>query len=143
MRVHGLALIGLCALIAGCPSTVVPENPAAVLQGTWSVTPGDPGQFEGWNYEATFDSNGDLVELSGVRPEDGATARLTIDDATTELDGSDVVITLPDLTGARVFEGTLSVDQNTMTGSVTDQIDLGDLEASLPGGELTFQRLPA
>ncbi len=66
---------------------------------------------------------------------------MTIDDATTELEGSDVVITLPDLTGARVFEGTLSDDQNTMTGSVTDQIELGDLEASLPGGELAFERL--
>ena len=36
-----------------------------------------------------------------------------------------------------VYAVTLSADQNTMTGSVTDLIDLGDIEASLPGGELT------
>jgi hypothetical protein len=45
------------------------------------------------------------------------------------------------LSRVRVFEGTLSNDQNTMTGSVTDEIDLGDLEATIPGGELAFERL--
>ncbi|UCC32517.1 MAG: cytochrome c [Phycisphaerales bacterium] len=142
MRKMSTVLMLGCLFVCGCPFMPPPgPPPAAVLEGTWSVIPEDPGEFEGWEYEAKFNSNGDLVELSGVRPEDGATARLTIDDATTELEGSDVVITLPDLTGARVFEGTLSDDQNTMTGSVTDQIDLGDLEASLPGGELTFERI--
>jgi hypothetical protein len=139
-KLSAVVILG-CLVVSGCAIIVPPDNPAAVLEGTWSVTPADPGDFEGWEYEARFDSNGDLVELSATRPEDGATARLTIDDATTELDGSAVVITLPNLAGQRVFEGTLSSDQNTMTGSVTDEIDLGDLEAIIPGGELTFERI--
>ena len=133
----------MCSFLgaSGCGLFCPEENPAAVLEGTWSVTPEDPGQFEGWEYEARFNGDGDMVELSGVRPEDGATASLSIDVATTQLDGVDVTITIPDLSGTRVFEGTLSDDQNTMTGSVTDEIDLGNIEASLPGGDLTFERI--
>jgi hypothetical protein len=41
----------------------------------------------------------------------------------------------------RVFTGTLSDDENTITGSITQEIDLGDLEATLPGWELTLERL--
>ena len=77
------------------------------------MTPEDPGEFEGFEYEAVFDANGDLVELSAVGP-DGGTAKLTLDNATTELVGSDVTITIPTPTGTRVFEGTLSADENTM-----------------------------
>jgi len=94
-------------------------------------------------YEAEFDANGDLYQLRATRASDGATATLTTTDASTQLDGSVVVITVPDLTGARVFEGTLSDDENTMVGSITQEIDLGDLEITLPGGELTFERVIA
>ncbi|UCF33988.1 MAG: hypothetical protein JSV78_01520 [Phycisphaerales bacterium] len=41
--------------------------------------------------------------------------------------------------GARIFEGTLTDDQNATIGSVTDEIELGDLEATIPGGELAFE----
>ena len=127
-------------LVVGCP--VVPTPPAeAVLEGTWTVTPADPGDFEGFTYEARFDSSGDLVEINGTRPEDGATASLDIDDATTTVDGSSVTISIPRLTGASVFNGTLSGDQNTITGTITDEIDLGDLEVTLPGGDLTLERI--
>jgi hypothetical protein len=127
-------------LIAGCP--FLPPGPpaAAVLEGTWSITPTEPGDCTDCTYEAEFDANGNLIQLRATRA-DGATATLTTTDASTQLDGSDVVITVPDPTGARVFEGTLSDDENTMTGSITQEIDLGDLEITLPGGELTFDRL--
>jgi hypothetical protein len=52
-----------------------------------------------------------------------------------------VTVTIPAAGGTRVFEGTLSADQNTITGSLTRELDLGDLEASLPGGELTLERV--
>jgi hypothetical protein len=141
MRKASIVIMLGCVVVCGCNILVPPDNPAAVLEGTWSLTPEDPGEFELWTYQARFDDNGNLVELSGTRPEDGATASLTVDAATTQLDGTNVTITVPNLAGARVFEGTLSADQNTMTGSITDEIDLGDLEATLPGGELTFERI--
>ena len=144
MRVCGLAVIGMCALIAGCPFTVIPDNPAAVLEGTWSVTPEDPGDFADWEFEATFDSQGDLTQLHAAGPE-GETVTRNIDGTTTEVDGNDVTITVPNLTdtGVTVFEGTLSEDQNTMTGSTTEEIDLGDLEVVVPGGALTLERIPS
>ena len=130
----------LLVLVTGCP-VGMPEPPAeAVLEGTWSVVPADPGSIENVTYEAVFDSNGQLTELSAVR-DDGATATLDTEGSVTSLVGSDVTISVQK-TGVEtsVFEGTLSADQNTMTGSITQEIDLGDLQITLPGGELTFSR---
>ncbi len=140
MRRTGFILVGMCVLIAGCPFFPSEPPPEAVLEGTWSITPAEPGDCVDCTYEALFDSNGDLSHLRATRP-DGATATLTTDDASTQLDGNDVVITVPGPAGARVFEGVLSEDENTMTGSITQEIDLGDLEITLPGGELTFDRM--
>ena len=50
-------------------------------------------------------------------------------------------ISIPRLTKTTVFEGILSSDQNTITGTITDEIDLGDLEITLPGGDLTLERI--
>ncbi len=72
---------------------------------------------------------------------DGATAKLDTSDSTTVLEGNQVMITIPDATSTRVFEGTLSADGNTITGSTTEEINLGDLEIMLPAGDLTFQRV--
>ena len=52
-----------------------------------------------------------------------------------------MTISIPQLTGAAVFNGTLSGDQNTIEGSITDEFDLGNLEVSLPGGDLTLERV--
>jgi hypothetical protein len=104
------------------------------------ITPGDPGDFEGYTYQARFDSSGDLVEITGTQP-DGATVSLAIGNATTTLDGNDVTISIPRLTKTTVYTGTFSGDQNTIEGSITDEIALGDLEVSLPGGELTLERI--
>ena len=139
MRMISLGLFGACALIAGCPGSM-PDNPAAVLEGDWTITSDDPGDAGDVMFTATWNSDGLLVQIMGVR-DDGATATLDTSDSVTVLDGSDVTITVPDLTGARVFEGTLSADQNTMVGSVTDEINLGDLEITLPGGNLTLERI--
>jgi len=118
----------------------VEENPAAVLEGLWSVTPEDPGEVEGVEYTATFDGDGQLLELRGIGP-DGGVAVLDTTDSTTEVDGDQVTINLPVLAGTRLFEGTLSADQNTIIGSVTEEINLGDLMLILPGGNLTFERI--
>ncbi len=68
-------------------------------------------------------------------------AILDTTDSTTTLDGDQVNISIPVVAGARLFEGTLSADENTIVGSVTEEIDLGDLEIFLPGGNLTFERI--
>ena len=135
-------LLSLCAvasfgLVLGCPFTPHPE---AVLEGTWTVTPADPGDFDGFTYEARFDANGNLVELTGASP-DGGSANLAIDDATTDVNGDAVTVTIPRLTGASVFEGTLNAAQDTIVGSITQEIDLGDLDIILPSGELTLERV--
>ncbi len=115
-------VLSLCAVatfgcMLGCPLLPGP-GPEAVLEGTWTITPADPGEFEGSTYEARFNSSGDLVEINGTRP-DGATASLGINNATTTVDGSAVSISIPRLTGTRLFDGTLSNDQNTIIGSIT------------------------
>ncbi len=141
MRVMTCLCIGTCALIAGCPTAPpAEENPAAILEGLWSVTPEDPGEIEGVEYTATFDGDGQLLELRGIGP-DGGVAVLDTTDSTTELDGDQVTISVPVALGTRIFEGTLSEDENTIVGSITEEIDLGDLELVLPGGNLTFERI--
>ena len=141
MRLMMCLCLGTCALIAGCPTTPpAEENPAAILEGVWSVTPEDPGEIEGVEYTATFDGDGQLLELRGIGP-DGGVAILDTTDSTTELDSDQVTISVPVALGTRIFEGTLSEDENTIVGSVTEEIDLGDLELVLPGGNLTFERI--
>lgn len=132
-----ILVTALSLSVAGCGIFTPPEE---ILAGVWTVTPADPGDFADWDYEATFDRNGSLAELSADGPDD-AMVVLEIDNATSQVDGSTVTLTIPNIAGTRVFEGTLSADQNTMTGSMTEYIDFGDLEARLPGGDLTLERV--
>jgi hypothetical protein len=134
-----IVVIVVSLSMAGC---VIPAPEQSILAGVWTVTPAEPGDFADWDYEATFSNTGKLVELSAERS-DGAVVELEIDNATSQVSGSTVTVTIPNAAGTRVFEGTLSADQNTMTGSMTEYIDFGDLEARLPGGELTLQRVPS
>ncbi len=138
-RVANCLVPTLLVFVVGCPQGAPPAE--AVLEGRWSITPADPGEFEDFTYEGTFDSGGQLAELKATR-DDGATATLDTAGSVTTLDGSDVTISVPGPgQGTRVFEGTLSEDQNTMTGSLTEEIDLGDLEVTVPGGDLTWDRI--
>lgn len=138
-RVANCLVPTLLVFVVGCPQVAPPAE--AVLEGQWSITPDDRGEFENFMYEGTFDSDGQLVELVATR-DDGATATLNTTGSVTTLDGSDVTISVPGPgAGTRVFEGTLSEDQDTMTGSLTEEIDLGDLEVTVPGGDLTWDRI--
>ncbi len=138
-RVANCLVPTLLVLVVGCPQVAPPAE--AVFEGRWSITPDDPGEFENFTYVGRFDSDGQLVELEATR-DDGATATLNTTGSVTSLDGSDVTISVPGSgPGTRVFEGTLSEDQNTMTGSLTEEIDLGDLEVTVPGGDLTWDRI--
>ena len=138
-----VAIVGSFALVgflAGCPGG---GDPAAVLEGTWQVEFDEPGDLEGFDIQATFDSSGQLVEITAESP-DGGTASLDVsDDTTTTVDGSDVTISIPSAGGARVLEGTLSDDGDTIDGSLSQALELpsGDLEVTLPGNDLTLTRI--
>ena len=55
--------------------------------------------------------------------------------------GASVTVTIPRLTGASVFEGTLNVTQDTIVGTITQEVDLGNLDILLPSGDLTLERV--
>jgi hypothetical protein len=136
--------IGMWSLIlvacCGCPGT---DNPASVLEGTWQLVFEEPGDLEGFDIQATFDADGQLVEITAESPE-GGTASLTLDDeTTTEVEDGMVTITIPAAGGTRVYEGTLSDDENTIEGSLSQELELssGDLDVTLPGSGLTLERI--
>jgi hypothetical protein len=132
--VVGALCIGLTLFGTGCPQPVPP--PAAILAGDWGTT-----TAEDIDVVLTFNSDGVVVTITGTA-QDGTVARLTVTGATTTLEGSAVTVVVP--TGSRqvTFEGTLSDDQNTMTGSLTQEIVIDDvLEIIIPQGDVTLTRI--
>ncbi len=138
MRAVSLILVIIVsALAAGCPS--VPAAQAA-LEGTWAITLSEPGDWTGWDLEATFNSAGRLTELSGVDAT-GITITQQISNSTTTLDGDGLTVEIPQLGVTTVFAGTISEDGNTVTGALADEIAFGSFGASLPRGDLTLERI--
>jgi len=130
----------LVCLGSSCPGT---SNSAAVLEGDWQMVFDEPGDLEGYDVQATFDANGILTEITATPPT-GGTATLTVANTTTStVDGSAVTITIPrGLGGTSVFEGTLSDDQNSIPGSLSQTLQLPSGSAvTLPGGDLTLNRI--
>ncbi len=126
---------GLVFLSAGCPQPPLPPA-AAILAGDWATT-----SVEGADVVVTFDAQGVVVTITGTA-ENGTVATLTVTGGTTTLDGSAVTIVVPTDSGQVTFEATLSDDQNTMTGSSTREIVIGDdLEITIPAGDLTLTRI--
>jgi hypothetical protein len=52
-----------------------------------------------------------------------------------------VTVTIPRLTGPSVFGGTLNATQDTISGTITQEIDLGNLYILLASGDLTLERV--
>ncbi len=129
--------------IAGCNLFGPASNPAAVLEGTWQAVFDQPGDLEGYDIRLIFDANGALTQITAAAPAGGTASLDVADTTTTEVDGNQVTITVPAVAGARVFEGTLSDDQNSIDGSLSQELQLpsGDLQVTLPGGDLTLTRL--
>ena len=75
----------------------------------------------------TFNADGIVVSIAR---EDGVSAEVS--NSTTDLDGSDVTIVI----GGRTFSGTLSEDQNTITGTIAQEFTAGDgdLMITIPAG---------
>jgi hypothetical protein len=136
-------LLAATFALSGCAIITPPPNPAAVLEGTWQAVFDEPGDLEGYDIQLTFDDNGSLVEITAESPE-GATARLDVDNATeTGVDGDQVTVTIPSAGGTRSFTGTLSEDENSIDGSLSQELELpsGDLDVTLPGQALVLERI--
>ena len=130
-----LLVVSYMVFLVGCPIPT-PEPPAAaVLEGDW-VTDTE----EGGVAFVRFDGNGAVVQVFAVT-EEGATISLDVDDGTTTLEGSSVTIVIPLDSGEVTFEGTLSQDQDTLTGTLTQEIVIGDaVVITIPQGEVTLVR---
>ncbi len=130
--INGLLLGGCLMLVAGCPG--MGTEPVPVLEGVWC------GTIEDVDYLLTFDSNGTLTEITGTGP-DGGTARFTPQNAQSTRSENTITISVPTSTSTITFTGTLSDDENTLSGSFSRQIELtGDLDITLPAQQLTVTR---
>ncbi len=128
-------MLASCWLMIGCPMPPTPPA-SAVLEGDWTTeTEGGGVAF------VRFDALGVVTGVFAVTAE-GVTVTVDIDGATTTLDVNDVVLRIPTNTGEVVFEGTLSADQNTLTGTVTRSIVIDDdLLITIPEGDITLVRV--
>ncbi len=131
MRLMKYLCVGACALTTGC-ATLPPE---AVLEGDW-LTMGE----EGTTAVVTFNDRGVVVKIV-ASTQDGMSATLTVENSTTTLDGNMLTFTFPTPAGQGEFEGTLSADQNTITGSLTREIDFEDGTITIPEGDITLNRI--
>jgi hypothetical protein len=128
--------IAITVSMAGCPSVV---SPGAVLSGVWKVTPANAGNVDQWDFTATFANSGHLERLSATSPS-GVVLNLDLKNTRTKVEQNQVTIRIPTLAATTIFEGTLSDDENTLAGSLSESIKFLSSDASLPAGDLTFVR---
>jgi hypothetical protein len=130
-------VIPAVAMALGCGCPLVPQPPAAgVLEGDWLTTDEEEN-----NAVVRFDENGVVIGIL-TQNEEGNFILVAVNNATTELVDSAVTITVPTPLGNAIFIGTLSEDQNTMTGNLGRTIDIGeDITVVIPEGELTLERI--
>ena len=131
MKKAFIPLVGLVCMVAGCSNNT---SDTAVLAGTWTMDFTPPVAFE---VEATFDSDGVLTTITATPPV-GDSIVLTVTDSTSTVDGSDVTITIPTAAGSSTFTGTLSSDQTSMTGSLSQLVELPSGDLTVPAGDVTF-----
>jgi hypothetical protein len=138
----GVLITGTGFLVGCTPGS---GNAASELEGVWQLNFEEPGDLEGYDIQATFDSRGQLKEINAASPEGGSATLDVSDDSTTTVDDHDVTITIPRAGGTTVYEGTLSDDNNTIEGNLSQALELpsGDINVTLPGSGLTLVRLAA
>ena len=130
MRNVAMFMLGAAVLVGavGCPGVIGPPA-SAILAGDWTGT-----DANGVVVTVTFNADGIVVSIAR---EDGVSAEVS--NSTTELDGDAVTITI----GGRTFEGTLSEDQNTITGTIEQEITAGggDIVITIPAGDFEINRV--
>ena len=134
--VFAFALFGACDAFQG-------PNPAAILAGDWRIKTAQPGPLDQFDIRANFSADGKITQVTATPPIGGA-ANLTVDNTTTtEVNGNEVTITIPEIGVNAVVKGTLSDDQNTITGNLSHDLSLihTDFSVTLPGSNLTLTRI--
>lgn len=126
----------MLSILIGC--TIPPAPPGAVLAGDWYGVTQD-----NVSVVVTFSESGILVTIQATNAGDDS-ATLVVANATTEVDGNNFTITIPVGETTAVYEATLSADEQTLDGSVTSAIEVGDGDATIivDAGELTLSRDP-
>jgi len=125
----GLMLVVACA---GCEVT---PPASAVLAGEWKST-----NLDDLEVTLTFDSNGILTKIEATRPSNNATAELSPQNATSDVNSNAVVITIPRSGGAAVYTATLSDDEDTLTGTLDAVIEVETGTITIPQGALVLER---
>ena len=130
---------GLLAGTAGCISPPEPEPPAAaVLEGDWeTVAEG------GASVIVSFDDMGVVIRIVGTT-DDGTSVTYNVTGATSDLNPDDgaVILRIPTATGEVVFNGILSEDSDTLDGSLTREIAIGDaVVITIPAGNFILYRI--
>ncbi len=129
-----MAPIASVMLGAGCPLTEPPSE--AMLAGDWQTVDQD-----GMPAFARFDENGVLQAILTIG-ENGVPVLIQIDGAVSTVEGADVTIVIPAPLGTATFQGTLSEDENSITGTVDRSIEIGDdITVVIPQGNLELNRL--
>jgi hypothetical protein len=143
MRIIGWAgCVFTFVLFSGCGLLPGP-SPAAILAGDWQIKTTQPSPLDQFDIRANFNSDGKITQITTIPPF-GGTTNLTVDNTTTtEVNGNEVTITIPGIGLDPVIKGTLSDDQNTITGTLSNELKLihTDFSVALPGSNITLTRI--
>jgi hypothetical protein len=132
----GLALLSsIMVIVGGCCLTPV----ESVLTGNWSLTLNDNTEVDWPATVLIFDTDGQISEIQFTLS--GQAYATTYPDSTTTVDGSTVTIKVFTDQGTLTFVGTLSEDEQTVTGTLTTALTFGNVTITLPGVSATLTRL--
>jgi hypothetical protein len=131
-----LALIAsIMFIVGGC--CLIPIE--SVLTGNWSLTLDNNTEVDWPATVIIFDSNGQISQVQFTL--DSNVYATTYPDSTTTVDGSTVTIKVFTDQGTLTFVGTLSADEQTISGTLTVALTFDDVVITLPGVNATMTRL--
>jgi hypothetical protein len=134
------ALVVGCALLltmAGCPAPTPP--PEAVLAGTWQLVPSQTFTPALTNWFLTFNSDGDLTQISYTFA-GFATVTLNNPPSATNVNGSSVFISSTVSGNGLTFSGTLNSTNTVATGTLSSNLVVGGVTISVDQGPATLTK---
>lgn len=133
-----VALAGVVSLAAMPGCAPPPPPPEAVLSGTWLLVPQIQPNPSIENFTLTFDSDGDLTQVSYQI----GTQTVTWDNppAATNVDGSSVYIGITQGISTVAFNGTLNSDNTVATGNLTSTLSAGGITVETDNGPATMTK---
>jgi hypothetical protein len=145
MKTNGIRLsllIGASALLAGvfgCPGLM--PGPESVLEGTWELVPSDGFDAPLTNCLLTFDSRGELTEVSYVF-ENQTTVTWREAPASASVDGDQVHISATQSGNGLNFYGTLNstTEPTSADGTLSVDLVIGSFSTSVSQGAATLVR---